>query len=461
MSVFLRPAIAAVFLGCTLSPSLCEWPASNVSPPPNGGRDRTSIGEDGSLQSLLDSGVKTVDIGSTGVIQESVTVPAGVTLRASGATLVPPPGAAYAVRTGGEGARIVGVKVDATRDSNMIGGETAFLIEHSGATLKGSSVVGNNYRYGVVLNSKRGPLKNVSISGNTFTRTSYGVLKKGIRTVSLRIEQNVFTDIRRGDAIELDTGGESGTVIRFNTIDGVHRDNTVNAGLGIGIAGEGGYGVPASNMTSGCVISDNRISNVEQEAIHVEKMRLCQVERNTITAAKGSRTGIGIALYGTKHMLVKSNNITETNVGIFDALGVTAGHYIRSASGNVTSSNRISKCDTGIMSMVAGDHTSFAVNSNAMSNCKRGIVHWGATKVAMAGNITRETPYPYTVDLLPSNTRHLGIATRSLTFNGNSAYRNGRLVRRPLRLTNASGASFKVTGPSVAQTLGHSDQSGL
>lgn len=391
------------------------------------------------IQRRLETEGPVVDLGGAGVITASVTVPAGVTVRAYGTTFEPPIGAQYVMRTGGPGVRIDGVAIDATHDSGLKGGEAAIFVAHSDVSITGTRVVGNGFRYGVYIEAA-GPLKNVDISGNTFWGTSYGVLKAATMTEDLRIEQNSFVDIRRGDAVELNTGGEVGTRVTGNIIQGVRQDGVMHAGIGIGIAGQGDYGVPLQEMTSGCLIADNRLSDVENEAIHIEVMARCNIRGNTVQGG-GFRTAVGIAMYGSQENHAQGNAISGVVIGILDGIGYIDGSPVRSSSGNSISENLVSECATGIASTVTGAGTSVSIERNSVSHCEAGVEHSGATAVTMVANSVRDSPRPYVVDLQPLRTLLLSSGSRSLVFVGNAASTNGQPAPQPLHLRNSLGAA--------------------
>lgn len=405
---------------------------------PEGGAESD---QSAALQRLLNSGALTVSLGNSGTVRASVVVPAGVTLISTGATLTPPPGARYVVASGGDGAKMVDLRINATIESSLVGGETGILVRHSAVVVRGLVMQGNGFRYGVSLESAGETLRDVSLTDSSLTSTSYGVYKNNLPTQRLRIERNRFTDIQRGDAIELNMGGDPGVVIADNVISGVSSGSVIHAGLGIGIAGVGSYGQPESQMSSGCTIERNNLAGVEMEAIHLEVMAGCRISQNRISGSS-TRTQVGIALYGSVSNVIDGNAISGAGTGIFDALGVSGGQYIKSSNNNRVTNNSVSSADSGIRSMVTGDGTTFTATGNTLSGCSRGLVHEGSSQVVVTNNTVRDSVTPYTVDLLPNFAWPLGTSTRSLAFTGNSAYTGTALLTtKILALSNASGAA--------------------
>ena len=396
-----------------------------------------------SLQKLLDSGVRSVNLGNSGRIRACVVVPAGVTLISEGAVLTPVPGGRYIVASGGEGARMVNLRIDATIEFGLVGGETGVSVRHSGVAIQGLNMQANGFRYGVSLEGSGQVLKDVAVTDSAFMGTSYGIYKNNIPTQGLQILRDKFTAIVRGDAVELNMGGDPDSVIADNTIAGVAAGGIMHAGMGIGIAGNGSYGQPESQLSSGCKVLRNTISGVETEAIHLEVMAGCQIAGNNISGAGASQTQTGIAFYGSVNNSIDSNVVAGVDVGIFDALGVSAGQYVRSSNGNRVTNNIVSAASVGIRSMVTGDRTTFAATGNRVTGAAKGIAHAGASQVTLSNNVVKNSIAPYAVDLLPDFAWPLGTATRSLTFVGNSAYT--ALVKSTtniLSLVNASGATL-------------------
>lgn len=388
------------------------------------------------LQALLDSGAQVVDVGSSGVVSASVVVPERVTLMSSGATMKPPAGARFVVATGGDGATLLRLRVDARAEGQLMGGETSFLIRHSGVTVSGAEIHGNGFRYGILMTPTGRTMSSVVIRGSTVNGTSYGILNNGASTENLLIEKNTFSNIRRGDAVELNAGGDEKAVVRGNTITGVRADGAIFGGMGIGIAGAGNYGQAVNAMTADCVVAGNDIRDVEKEAIHLEVVKGCLVSGNRISHTGPSRTNIGIAAYGSVANTLRNNRITGADVGLFDGLGVRSGAYVKSSNRNMIVGNWVSRCGTGVRSSVAGSGTSVTITGNQVSACHAGVTHAGSTQVTIVGNTVLDAAEPFSVRLSSPDTAGLTADSDvvALTIAQNRVLRGGRPVRGGLVL---------------------------
>ena len=383
-----------------------------------------------SLQGLLNSGADVVNLGSNGRIRASVIVPAHVTLRSEGAVLVPVNGARFVVATGGSNVSLDGILVDCGPGS---GGNatTAFAITHSRTTLSSVAVVGDSQMYGVTISGTQ-PVDDVTIKDSTFRNTSYGILKNHTQTHRLLIQDNTFTSVHRGDAVELNVGGDIDVVVRGNTIDDVRASGLGNAGFGIGIAGNGDYGQPVGKMSSGCQITENKMTRVEREAVHLEVMANCRVEGNYILGDGASTATVGIALYGSASSSIVGNKITGVNVGVRDALGVRNGHFVNSPSGNRVVGNSIHTCRLGIESFISGEGGSFVATGNEISGCLTGMRHSGSSQVTISNNSVdgAATSGSYHVDLRP-NASDLVSSTAKLIFESNLANGEAAQITTP------------------------------
>lgn len=296
------------------------------------------------IQSALDSGADVVTLGSEGVFLASVSVPSNVTFKSTGAVLKPVSGTIWVVASGGDGAIMEGLRVDATVESNMVGQERAFSISHSDVRLSNSSVTANGYRYGVYIESPN-RLANIVIQNNTFDTTSYGIFKQNTALDYALVDNNTLRNIRRGDAIEFNMGLDTGTRITNNDIDGVYADGFTFAGLGIGVAGYGDYNRPYQDMTSNYVISGNTVKNVDNEAIHLEVMAHTIIENNVVEQTVNPQTGVGIVFYGSGYITARSNTVRNFNIGIWEAYGVINGEYVvRDGQNTIENNNIIENC---------------------------------------------------------------------------------------------------------------------
>lgn len=357
-------------------------------------------------------------LGPSGTVEASVVVPSGVTLMSHGATLKPPHGAKYLVATGGPGTHLRNLTFNTATDSGLSGGEATVLVRHDDARVTDCSISGSGFRWGIAL-AGTSIVRNTHIARCNFTNTSYGVVKNGTPTENLAVLDCSFTDIRRGDAIELNTGGDNNAIIAGNRINGVRADGLVNAGIGIGVAGSGGYGQPADGMSSNVTVTNNVIVGVENEAIHFEVMRRSMITSNTIVG--GASTGRGISSYGSVEITIAQNEVSVcAQYGILDCLGSAGSSYIRSTTGTIISSNLLSYCQVGIKSIVAGDGTTCTCTHNVIKACSTGVSHEGSASVSIIGNTVHDSSLSaFVVHLSPPDTSHLVSTTAGLVFTAN------------------------------------------
>lgn len=336
--------------------------------------------------------------------------------------MTPPDGAPYLVATGGPGATIENVTFDTRTDSGLNGGESTILVRHDDTTVTGCAVQGSGFRFGVGFAEQATPIRNTSIANCAFTQTAYGVLKNNTPTVNLTIRDCAFTDIRRGDAIELNVGGDTNALITGNTINGVSSGGLTNAGIGIGVAGVGSYGQPIDGMSTAVTVTGNTVHGCENEGIHFEVMRDSTISSNTVTGAGSTRRGI--VTYGSVRIRIADNTVRDCNVvGVLDCLGVTASTYIKSTTGTLVDRNDISGCPTGIKSIVAGQDATTDLTRNTVMSCVDGIVHEGSATVSVTDNTVIDySGSPFVVNLSAADTSTLTSTAKSLIFTGNTAY---------------------------------------
>lgn len=407
------------------------------------------------LQNALDSGAQCVDLGSTGTFRAQVTVPAGVTLRGDGAALIPAAPSATntaVVRTGGDGARIVGVRFDASDDAGLIGGESCLIVGHSSVEVQSCQFIGNGFRYGVRIRSAiGGPCDEVTIADNRFDTTSYAVFKDGSNGTGanrLVVRDNRFVNIRRGDAIEINLGADVGTTITGNNIDGVFVDGVAAAGLGIGVAGPDTYDTVEGLVHGAFLIANNVVRNTEGEAIHVEAAARFRIVNNILGQGGAlSGTGYGVSVYGGLGGVIKDNTITGFETGIIDDLGVNDGSYAVSTGDMVIRHNLIRGCGRGIHEGVSGTNRDATVAANDVHDCGTGIDYTGNGIVIITDNIVKGCDLPYSIDANPTSRSGITSTTRVVRLLRNQAYTaDGADQAASNTYANTAGATVTASG---------------
>ncbi|OUE30914.1 putative colanic acid biosynthesis protein [Clavibacter michiganensis] len=320
--------------------------------------------------------------------------------------------------------------------TDFVGGERCVTIQAAGVEVTGCTFGGQGYRMGVVIEitnaagaSVAGSCDDVLIERNRFENTGFGILKQGGPTTAyatannLRIVRNVFKTIRRGDAVELNAGADTGVLVDGNIIDDVTANGVVNAGFGIGVAGLGAYSSAESEAFRRFRITNNIITNCEMQAIHAEKSAAFTISGNHVeqTSAARKGTGQGIVFYGSQSGEVTGNYVAGFDFGIEDMMGVTANAYTVASDRNRTFGNRIRDCGTGILVELAGTGRSSVVERNVITDCPIGIRHRGSANTVFVSNRLVDCATPFSLDLNADAFVTVAAATRSLELTDNSA----------------------------------------
>lgn len=386
------------------------------------------------IQAALNCGAAEVTLGDASFYRAAVDIPAGVTLRTDGARLKPVASstATHMVRTAGAGASLRGVVLDFSGDTGLLGGELAVQIRHDYASIDNCQFLGNGYRWGVLIQAAGvGTCHHPSITRNRFDGTCYGVFKQGstgTAASNIEIVGNRFKGIRRGDAIELNVGGDFGHVIERNWIEDVTINGAANAGLGIGVAGDGVDLDDLDTFQQAFSITGNVVVNCEAELIHVEVGAYFVIERNTLEQRDAfAGTAKAIATYGCRYGNIKHNAIRDCDTGIYDDPAVVEGGYIPSTTGQIIESNHISGCTTrGILSGVSGERRTVSVRKNVVRDCAIGIEQNGAAAVIFDDNQINDCPIPMKIDMAPVVKGALAATySRILHATNNKAYSRG------------------------------------
>jgi len=253
------------------------------------------------------------------------------------------------------------------------------------------------------------------------------VLKQsGVSTAHyLRIVWNIFNHIRRGDAIGLNSGADTGNIVSFNTISDVTANGGANMGLGISCAGLAGYGATETQNFRRSVVEGNIISDIEAEAIHFEASSFFDIIGNIVSQEATGRkgTGRGIATWGSTDGRVAHNKVSGYASGIYDDIGAANSVYILSSDGMVIENNDIRDCTTrGMLEGLAGQGRHAIVRGNKIRRCPIGIEHQGGANTFYSGNTTIDCPKPFKIDANPTGKASVNATARQIGLRDNEAY---------------------------------------
>jgi hypothetical protein len=393
--------------------------------------------------------------GATYRLTKPAVLPAGTVVEGNGATL-------QLLLLGSlvlnERCLVRGIVFANANTQDFVGQETCLTVQGPGVVISGNSFTGGGYRKGIVLQTTTkggGSVDDCTIEDNTFTNTSFGVLKQGgpVATPTtgnnIRIVGNRFTTIRRGDAIELNAGADTGGLIADNVIDDVHLDNTTNAGFGIGIAGLGGYAQPEGTHYRRFRVVDNIITNCEAQGIHVEIGARFDISGNhveqTADALKG--TGQGIISYGGINGSVTDNTVIGFGRGIMDGMGALNNSYIVASDKNWITGNRVVDCSVGVFVETSGQGKSSFVTKNLIEGCTVGIQLAGSSNSFYIDNQLLDCATPFVLDANPASMGQVAATTRRVHLSQNLAVTlNGTSTAN--RYSNFAGTEVTGSGNS-------------
>lgn len=367
--------------------------------------------------------------GATYRVTTPVTLPKGTTLEGNGATIQ--------LLAQGQIIATDGCTIQSTRFVNgntvgFVGGERAITVQGENVTVEHNTFAGQDYRHGVVIErSGGGSCDHCTIRHNRFTNTAYGILKQGGPTSLpctahyLKIHDNTFKTVRRGDAIELNAGSDHDILIESNIIDDVAGLSTSYAGFGIAVAGLTGYSAPEEDRFRRCTIANNIITNVEKAGIHAEVSARIQISNNHVEQVSASRltTGIGIVVYGSINCTIQNNTIYQFQTGILDGIGYLNGENIVSTDRNKIRDNDVSNCIIGICEGVAGEGKTAFIERNTITDCSTGIKQSGAASgVYYTSNILVGCTTSFQIDANPIAKSTVSATNRRINLKGNQSY---------------------------------------
>lgn len=218
--------------------------------------------------------------------------------------------------------------------------------------------------------SAAGTITGGSIRNCTFEDTQYAVLKEGTETVvnHFQVQGNSFRNIRGGDAIEWNEGGGVGVLISDNTIANVAEGDVENAGIAIGLAGNGTSRTSESAHRA-FVVANNSIIGAH-EGIHVEAG--CNdflVANNFISDLTATRTltGAGVQIWGCDRFDVLNNVVSEA------VIGVAVAEQGSDFSGDFkVAGNTSRECTIGHSIAVSSTEKSVTLQYNEATKCEVG-----------------------------------------------------------------------------------------
>lgn len=359
----------------------------------------------------------------------AVTLPAGTTVEGNGATL-------QLLTKGGliatDDCTIRGVKFSNGNTSGFVGGERAITVQGKNVLIERNSFAGQDYRHGIVVErSGGGSCDHCTIRFNTFTNTAYGILKQGGPTSTpttahyMKVHDNKFSIVRRGDAIELNAGSDHDILIESNIIDDVTAATTNFAGFGIAVAGLTGYSASEENRFRRCTIANNIITNVEKEGIHAEVSARIEIKNNHVEQVAANRlgTGVGITVYGSINCDVSGNSVYQFSTGILDGIGFLNGENIISTDRNKVRDNTVANCTVGISEGVAGEGKTAFITRNTLTGCATGIKQFGAASgVYYTGNTLVACPTPFNIDANPAAKTAIAATNKRVFLKDNQAH---------------------------------------
>ena len=286
--------------------------------------------------------------------------------------------------------------------SNGWGGSGAVLIENSGAY----SVQGLNFQDVAALScvsvvpSANAVISSLSINGNTFSDSNYGILRNGgLGQINATTITNNTISNMQGDGIELNViPNDNNVLIANNHISQINNTlSNPNWGIGIGVAGAGYSNTFATGtVAQNFVIEGNTVSGAVQ-GIHVESGSLFTIQNNTVTNISASysvNSGLeeaGIVTYGSGQFSVLNNtvNVLDSGPGIYIAPGVVANEYVAEPTNFTVSQNVLNTEIRGIFWSSTG--TSVVTN-----NMDTGVGVFGgiSSNIMVAANSAPSTPAP-------------------------------------------------------------------
>lgn len=322
---------------------------------------------------------------------------------------------------------LIDLNINVKNASNLKGGESCIKIYKSNVNINNCNFNGNKYYYGIFIGKDaEGDCNDICITNCNFDSLGYGILKNGgidLQANRLKLEHLKFTNILRGDAIELNVGKDVGYYINDIYIENVISDGINNAGIGIGIAG-GSYGGDKLLQSRDGVLKNCIIRNCEREAIHFEACNNFVIKDNFI---ENNNKSTGITIYGCTDFNIFNNIIKNSSYGIKDDLGVVNSKFVISSDKNDIYSNKILNCAIGIYLGCSGNRKYSFAENNKLYNCEIGISVIGKCIITINNNVFYDCVTPINFDyehkskavVFATNDRNIELKNNTTIFNGN------------------------------------------
>lgn len=329
------------------------------------------------------------------------------------------------------GIEISGIDFRIRNHGTLVGQEAILIVSRSDIKIDNCKFSGSTFYYGIYIGDDiMKKCDDVSITNSQFSNLAYGVLKQygaGCSAHRLLIDRCRFTNMSRGDAIELNIGWDVGYMISHNYIDGVASGGIGNAGIGIGIAG-GIYDGNKLEQTRDGYVINNIIKNTARSAIHLEACNNFKIVGNILEKSTGDTptTGFGISMWGCTDMIVESNQVKGFRCGISDDVGVYGSSYIVSTDNNQVTKNNISDCVEGVMLGAVGESRTQYCKDNTIKNCGTGVHVWGKAIFTISDNLLEDCETPLNINyeptgkasIFPNKNRHITITNNKTKFRG-------------------------------------------
>jgi hypothetical protein len=262
----------------------------------------------------------------------------------------------------------------------------ALRIGRDDCTVRGVNFIGTARTAAIGVSYEEGDVTAGTTNGGriedcTFIGNGYAVLKNGALTTSNRftISGNTLRNLSNGDAIEWNLGKGKGLIITGNTIDGVARGSTTNAGIAIGIAGTTDFGDPIpANVHTEFMVTNNTIRSAG-EGIHVEYCTEFTIADNVcanMAGTTGELTGSAVVVFGSSKFVVRDNTAYDCTNGVLALSGLGYNSYNYSVLNNT-----VFNCDTGYMVQTQGVDMYGILHGNLANTCRvpyslKGIATW-------------------------------------------------------------------------------------
>ena len=257
-----------------------------------------------------------------------------------------------------------------------------------GVVIDGTTFTGSARTSVVAIQKKPNPSASGTITGGSirncaFSDTQYAVLKHGTGTIvnHFKVQDNEFKDIVGGDAIEWNEGGGVGVVISGNTIDGVRRGEIANAGIAIGLAGNGAGSTDLVHRSF--VVANNTIVGAH-EGIHVEAgCRNFLITGNVVsnTTATRALTGAGVQVWGCDGFDILDNLVTDSVIGV--GVAEQGADFARDFK---IAGNTARRCSTGYDISASGLDVPVTLHGNEATGCRTGYKITGNAEWSVKGN---------------------------------------------------------------------------